>query len=232
MHIKYSWVIILAMMFLSIFKVKAQETERCAVFMNNLIHESKNPELQLAKSSFQFIIPELRNVDNDFLVIPFDKYDVSFSLEQVINYSNNLPGDSSLLFLPAYPGLGDYQNFGGTLGSFNIKDKLTLNYGAFISNQYGYLLSSGQIVFGGNFILHYKITNKLQFQTWGQYVTPGNSSDPVFKMRTVFPTTKFGTGLQYNSNNQSTVKVGVEYEYDSSDKVWKAKSGGKLLLKF
>lgn len=232
MHIKYSWVIILAMMFLSIFQVKAQETERDTVFMNNLIHESKNPEFQLAQPSLQFVILELLVGDNDLQVISFDKSDAIFNLNQTIKYPNSISVDSSLLFLPAYPGLGDYQIFGGTLGGFNIKDKLTLNYGAFISKQYGYLLSTRQIVFGGNFILQYKITNKLQLQTWGQYVMPGNSSDPVFKMRTVFPTTKFGKGLQYNSNNQSTVKVGVEYEYDSSDKAWKAESGGKLLLKF
>ncbi|MFA5433904.1 MAG: hypothetical protein WC319_13750, partial [Candidatus Paceibacterota bacterium] len=134
--------------------------------------------------------------------------------------------------LPMYPGLGDYQNFGGTLGRFPITSRLAIDYGAFISVQYGYLFTTKQIILGSNFLLHYAITNKLQFQTWGQYVTPGNSADPTFNMRTFFPTTNFGAGLQYDSNEKTKIKVGIEYQYDQSDKTWKPESGGKVILKF
>lgn len=232
MHIKYSWVIILAVQYLSIFQVKGQELGKDTVIINNSIHVKKNLQLQLAQPSLQFEVLDLLVGDNDFQVIPFDKNDAIFNLNQTIKYSNSLSLDSSLLLLPAYPGLGDYKNFGGTLGDFNITNKLTLDYGAFISAQYGYVLSSKQIVLGGNFLLRYAISNKLQVQTWGQYVTPGNSSDPTFTMRSVFPTSKFGTGLQYNPSDKSMIKVGVEYQYDSNDKNWEAESGGKVLFKF
>lgn len=232
MQIKYSCIIIVVVQLLSVFQIKGQESEKDTVFINISIHKKNNMQLQLAQPSLHFVIPELWDGDNNFHVTPFDKYDAMLNLKQANKYTNSLSGDSSLLFLPAYPGLSDYQNFGGTLGNFNITNKLTIDYGAFISAQYGFLLSSKQVVFGGNFLLQYAITNKLQLQTWGQYVSTGNSSDPTFNMRTLFPTSKFGTGLQYNSSDKSKIKVGVEHQYDLSDKTWKQESGGKVLFKF
>lgn len=230
MQLKHSWIIIVIVLLSSVFQLKGQEPEKDTVYSNNSIY--RNMQLQMAQPSFHFEIPELYDGDNNFDVIPIGKYNAMLNIKQTIKYSNSFSGDSSLLFLPTHPGLSDYQNFGGTLGNLNITNKLALDYGAFISAQYGYLLSSKQIVFGGNFLLRYAITNKLQLQTWGQYVTSGNSSDPTFSMRTIFPTTKFGAGLQYNSSDKSMIKVGIEHQYDLSDKTWKQESGGKVLLKF
>lgn len=232
MQHKHLWIIFLVIQVLSVFQVKGQEQQKDTISVPRSIRDKKDLQLQPAQPSPQLVMPELWNSDEGLHGVSIDRKAASFNFNRELKYLNNLTGDSSSLFLPMYPGLGDYQNFGGTLGSFSLSNKLTLDYGAFISAQYGYLFSTKQIVLNSNFLLRYTITNKLQFQTWGQYVTPGNSPDPTFNMRTFFPTTNFGAGLQYDSNEKTKIKVGIEYQYDQSDKTWKPESGGKVLLKF
>lgn len=147
-------------------------------------------------------------------------------------YLNNFTKESLAARIPTHPGVGDYQNLGGRLLRFNISDKLTLDYGAFISAQYAFLSGEKQVVVGNNLLFQYSVSNKLQLQTWGQYITRGKSDDPIFQNRHFFPTTNFGSGLQFDYNEQTKVKVGVEYQYDLSDKTWKPESGGKVLFKF
>ena len=232
MQCKYLWLIFLVIQCFSVFQVKGQELQKDTISVPRSIQEKGELQLQPIQPTPQLAMPELWNNNESLHGISIDRKIASFNFNRELKYLNPLQGDSSLLILPMYPGLGDYQNFGGTLGSFNITNKLALDYGAFISAQYGYLFSSKQIVLGSNFLLRYTITNKLQLQTWGQYLTPGNSSDPTFNMRTFFPTTNLGAGLQYDSNEKTKIKVGIEYQYDQSDKTWKPESGGRVLLKF
>jgi len=231
MQNKHLWIILLAVQFLSVFQAKGQEQQKDTISLFRSIPYKEDLQLQPAQFSPQLVMPQLWNSNNIFRGISIDNKTAIFNFNQQLNF-NNRTGDSSSLFLPVYPGLGDYRNFGGTLGRFSITNKLSLDYGAFISMQYGYLYSTKQIVLDSNFLFRYVITNKLQFQTWGQYVTPGNSFDPTFNVRTFFPSTDFGAGLQYNSNEKTKIKVGVEYQYDQNDKIWKPESGGKVLLKF
>jgi hypothetical protein len=230
MQTKILWIPLLVIQVLFVFQVKGQEKDSTSIIPE--VKGIRDLQPQLAQPSLQIINPELLNYDQSFHETTIDRKAVNFNFNQNLNYLNNLAGDSSSLFLPVYPGLGDYQNFGGTLGRFPITNKLAIDYGAFISAQSAYLFSTKQIVLGSNFLMQYAISNKLQLQTWGQYVLPGNSADPTFNMRTFFPTTNFGAGLQYDSNEKTKIKVGIEYQYDQSDKTWKAESGGKVLLKF
>lgn len=230
MQTKKMWLLIFIIQVLFVFKVMGQEKDTITIVP--VVKKTRDLQPQLAQPSLQTVKPELLNYDQNFHETRIVGKAVNLNFNQNLKYLNNLVGDSSSLFLPVYPGLGDYTNFGGTLGNFNLTDRLALDYGAFISAQYDFLFSTKQIVLGGNFFLSYAITKKLQFQTWGQYLTPGNSFDPTFNMRTFFPTTNFGAGLQYDSNVKTKIKVGVEYQYDQSDKSWKAESGGKVLLKF
>jgi hypothetical protein len=232
MQQKHLWIIFLAIQFFSVFQVKGQELQKDTISVSRSIQEKGDVQLQPVQPIPQLALPEFWNNNESLQQISIDRKIASFNFNRDLKYLNALKGDSSSILLPMFPGLGDYQNFGGALGSFNLSNKLTLDYGAFISAQYGYLFLSKQIVFGSNFLLSYAITNRLQFQTWGQYVTPGNSPDPTFKMRTFFPKTNFGAGLQYDSNEKTKIKVGIEYQYDQSDKTWKPESGGKVLLKF
>jgi hypothetical protein len=225
-------VIVLVIQALSVFQVNGQELREDTISVPRSMQDKGDLQLQPIQSTPQLAMPELWNNDESLHGISVDRKIENFNFNRELKYLNIPSGDSSSLFLPVYPGLGDYQNFGGTLGNFNFTNKLSLEYGAFISGQYGYPFSTKQIVFGSNFQLQYAITNRLHFQTWGQYVTPGNSFDPIFNMHTFFPTTNFGAGLQYDSNEKTKIKVGIEYQYDESDKSWKPESGGKVLLKF
>lgn len=232
MQNKQLWISILLIQVLYVFQVKGQQHQEDSISVPCLMQDKMNLRLQLAQPSLQFVKPELSTGGESLQGTNIDRNAPSINFYRELKYLKNITGDSSTLLLPVYPGLGDYLNFGGILGSFNITNSLALDYGAFISAQYGFLYSTKQIVLGTNFFLHYAITNKLQIQTWGQYVTPGNSPDPTFNMRTFFPTTNFGSGLLYNSSHKTKIKVGIEYQYDQSDKIWKPESGGKVLLKF
>lgn len=232
MQCNHLWIIFLVLQILSVFQVKGQEQGKGTIPIPRTMQYKRDLQLQPAPPSLLFVMSEFRNSGESLHEISIDKKVASFNFNQELKYFNSLAGDSSFLLLPVYLGLGDYQNFGGTLGRFNLTNKLALDYGVFISAQYGYLFSTEQIVLGSHFRLRYTITNKLQLQTWGQYVTPGNSSDPTFNVRTFFPTTNFGAGLQYDSNENTKIKMGIEYQYDQSDKTWKSESGGKVFLKF
>ncbi len=134
--------------------------------------------------------------------------------------------------IPLYPGLGNYQNFGGTLGKINYHKVFVVEYGAFINTKYGYLLSSSRIAFGANLLFKYNITERLQFLVWGQFLTPDHDFDHVVGRTTFFPGTSLGSALQYNSNENTKIKVGVEYQYNQAEKAWKAESGGKVSFHF
>lgn len=232
MRRNHLWLIFLVIQCFSVFQVKGQEIQKDTISVPRSMQDKGDLRLQPVQPTPQLAMPELWNNDESLHGILIDRKIANFNFNRELKFINALKRDSSSMLLPMYPGLGDYQNFGGTLGDFNITNRLAIDYGTFISAQYGYLFSSKQIVLGSNFLLRYAITNKLQFQTWGQYVTPGNSSDPTFNMRTFFPTANFGAGVQYDSNEKTKIKVGIEYQYDQSDKTWKPESGGKVLLKF
>ena len=230
MKCNFLGLIVLSIQILLVIQVNGQELKSDTIPIPRSMHDKNDLQLQPILPSLQFVMPELWKNGESLHEISIDIKDAGFNQELI--YFNNPARDSSSLFLPVYPGLGDYQNFGGTLGNFNFTNKLSLDYGAFISSQYGYLFSTSQIVLGSNFLFRYAIARKLQLQAWGQYVTPGNSPDPIFNMQTFFPKTNFGAGLQYDSNEKAKIKVGIEYQYDQSDKTWKPESGGKVLLKF
>ena len=184
MQHKHLWIFFLVIQCFSVFQVKGQELQKDTISVPRPIQGKGDLQLQPVHPTPQLTMPELWNNDESLHQISIDKKIASFNFNQELKNLNNFARDSSSLFLPVYPGLDDYQNFGGILASFSVKNKLALDYGAFISAQYGYLFSTKQIVLGSNFLLRYTIANKLQFQTWGQYVTHGNSPDPTFNMRT------------------------------------------------
>ena len=232
MYKKILLAVILASQILIVFRVTGQKHEIDLIDFDDSIKDKRSFQLLPAQPSLQIRTHELWFGDYDFPGTPINKRIADFNFKHSIKYFDSLSGDSLSMILPVYPGLGDYHNFGGTLGNINMTNNLMLDYGAFISAQYGYLFSTKQIVFGGNFLLQYTITDKLQFRTWGQYVTDGNSSDPTFRMRTFFPTSNVGAGVQYNSSEKSKIRVGIEYQYDQRNKTWKPESGGKVFLNF
>lgn len=166
MQHKYLWIIFLEIQSFSVFQAKGQELQKDTISVPRSMQDKADFRFQPVQPTPQLAMPELWNNDKSLHIISIDRKIASFNFNRELKYLNALNGDSFSILLPMYPGVGDYQNFGGTLGRLNITNKMSLDYGAFISAQYGYILSSKQIVLGSNLLLRYAITNKLQFQTW------------------------------------------------------------------
>ncbi len=230
MQFKYLCTIILIMHFFLAFQIKGQKQLEDTVVINHSQHNCENVHFKHIQPYIIQIKPQELNEDKSFqkkLIIE-KKVNLSYNLK----YFDIQTNKSFSLILPKYPGLGDYHNYGGSLGCFNITNLLSLDYGAFISAQYGYRFSTKQIIFGNNFLLCYGITDKLRFRTWGQFVTPGRGSDPTFQIHNFFPTTNIGTGLQYDSQDKTKIQFGVDYQYDPSEKCWRPESSGKVFFNF
>lgn len=231
MQQKHVWLILLVIQSLTVLQAKGQETKRDSVdigdsikWKSNTEHLSVQPFLQQEKPVLWFPENDLSQTLHQKIFVP----DADLTL-RYLSYRTN---DSVSSVLPMYPGLADFRNYGGQLGTFGLTDDLSLDYGAFINVQYGYLTGRRNIIFGGNLLFRYSLTNRLQLQTWGQYVTLGKRNDPAFRMRGLFPTREVGAGVQYDSGKGTKIKVGTEYKYDQNKKVWKPESGGKVLFNF
>ncbi len=226
------WMIFLVMQALSVFQTQGQEPGNDSTFFQNSTEDTRNWQLPSAQPSMLFSGSELGNRVETLYGTSMVREMTDFHLNPRQHRLSSPYRDSIALFVPRYPGVGDYQNFGGTLGRLKLTENLAVDYGAFISAQYGFLLSSKQIVFGSNYLLRYSLTNKLHFQSWGQYVSPGNSNDPTFDLPDFFPKSHFGAGLLYDANEKAQINMGVEYQYDQLNKIWKPESGGKVRIKF
>jgi hypothetical protein len=127
--------------------------------------DTRDWRLPSVQPSMTFFRPELRNRAATLYESSMVNQMPGFHLNLPRKYLQDLHRDSTTFIVPKYPGVGDYQNFGGTLGRLRITERLAVDYGAFISAQYAFLLSSKQIVLGSNYLLQYRLTNKLQFQS-------------------------------------------------------------------
>ena len=230
MKINYSLAVILAWQVLVVYTATGQGVEENRISVSNS-KSNENPGYFFSYT------------DPHSLSLPLSLWNSSYNLTssdfiKMIPERNSIKnpdyffGDTWNNTIPLYPGLGSYQNFGGTLGKMNYTKVFAMEYGAFINAKYGYLLSSSQIAFGANLLFKYNITERLQFLIWGQFLTPDNNFDRVIGRTTFFPGTSLGSGLQYNSNESTKIKVGVEYRYNQSEKAWKAESGGKVSFHF
>ncbi len=222
---------IVGLLFIHI-QATGQEVDNDTIRIDNSGKFKTSVSLIPAMPSLESQSPDFQIIDNSQQEMLFYPRFQLFNQREQLKYINYVPVDSFSTGLPAYVGLGDSKIFGGTLGHFNLINGQSLEYGAFINAQSGYLFSTKQIVVGGNFLFKQTITDRLELLIWGQYVVPGKSFDPALKIPSFFKTSSFGTALQYNSGQNTKIKVGIDYQYDQSDKQWKAESGGKVLLKF
>ncbi|MCA1745856.1 MAG: hypothetical protein LC643_09195 [Bacteroidales bacterium] len=226
------WMVFLVIQYLSIAEAIGQEQGSDTTLVKDISLDYPDWQLPNDPSLIKLKGPLIRNRAETLYGTSNFTMPSSFQYKPEQIYLNTFKRDSAALVMPKYPGLGDYQNFGGTIGRLRFTDKLAVDYGAFISVQYGFLRSSRQIVSGSNYMLRYELTNTLQFQSWGQFVSPGKSKDPTFKMPYFFPKTHFGAGLLFDSNEKTQINMGVEYQYDQLNKMWVPESGGKVRIKF
>ena len=213
------------------FCVQAQEVLDDSVFVNSARQTNMSVQFDMGNPYFGFTMPLFPNRDSIRLMK--NGQENIASMQRALTQRAALFPETDLPARgPEFPGLGDYKNYGGTLGGFKLMQGWGLSYGAFFSKQSDYHLSAKQIVLGGNFLLEYQFSGKFSFLMKGQYVTKGEGNSPLFKESSLFPTSHVATGLKYKAGKQSGISLGVEYQYNQQEKTWKPESGGKMFLKF
>lgn len=213
------------------FCVQAQEVLDDSVFVNSARQTNMSVQFDMGNPYFGFTMPLLPNRDSIRLMK--NGQENIASMQRALTQRAALFSENDLTVSgPKFPGLADYKNYGGTLGGVKLMQDWGLSYGAFFSKQHDYHLSAKQIVFGGNLMLQYQLSDRLQFLLEGQYVTKGEGNSPLFKESALFPASHVASGLKYDAGKQSSISVGVEYQYNKQEKRWKPESGGKMLFKF
>ena len=129
-----------------------------------------------------------------------------------------------------YLGLGNYNNIGASL-KWTPLSRFSIESGVFLSLQYGYTLFSKQISYGYNWSLNYDVTHNLQLNIYGQHMMNKNK-DPFLDYSNLLPKTNVGTSLEYKSQDNSKIGVGMEYQYDRRNQKWKPEAKGKVSFGF
>lgn len=82
---------------------------------------------------------------------------------------------------------------------------------------------------GAKLNLNYSITNQLDFNIWGQYLTGSSLNSPV---DVILPQTGTGASMVLNLGGGSQFGIGAEYQRDDKKEQWNYNAGGKLKLNF
>lgn len=112
---------------------------------------------------------------------------------------------------------------------WQINDKLSLTGGLLAVKQFTNTLRYGVDRVGVKFSVNYAITNQLDFNIWGQYLTGSSLDSPVDFM---LPQTGTGASMVLNFGKGSQFGLGTEYLLDDKNDKSNYKSGGKLKLSF
>lgn len=127
-------------------------------------------------------------------------------------------------------GLGEYTQLSSSLG-WRPSNKLTVATGGFVCRQFAFATLTRQDIIGASIKTRYNITNKVEFNSWGQYMNSGGG-DSFAGFNTLFPHTGIGSSISVKIKNLSKIEGGAEYQYNESTKVWNLESQGKLSLHF
>lgn len=151
--------------------------------------------------------------------------------KMILNDSTNF---SRIQILPfnlglVQPGLGYYNNIGISSLLMPI-DNLFIEGSAFLSLQKTPFTS--EILYGMRGVLSYNLTDILQLQLWGQYISPSKYIDPAKVVSGLYPKTSIGGALIAEPAKNVKIGAGVEYQHDYRNQKWKSQSGGKVTLGF
>lgn len=127
-----------------------------------------------------------------------------------------------------YLNLASYNMAYMALG-WRFNSKLNVTGGLLAIKQFSNHLPYGTDRSGVRFNLNYAITNQLDFNMWGQYITGSSINSPVDVM---LLQTGTGASMVLNLGGGSQFGVGAEYQRDDRKEKWNYNAGGKLKLKF
>lgn len=127
-----------------------------------------------------------------------------------------------------YLNLASYNLIYSALG-FRCNNKLDLTGGLLIMKQFTNRSPHAIGRSGTRFNLNYSITNQLDFNIWGQYLTGSIFNSPTDAM---LPQTGAGASMVLNLGGGSQFGIDTKCQYDDKEKKWNYNSGGKLKLNF
>lgn len=104
-------------------------------------------------------------------------------------------------------GITDINNV-GMGGLWQSSSKVSVEWSAFISKQYGYTLNSVHLSPGLKMNFNYRFNNKLKLSLWGQYLL-NRSTDPFTRADNNQSQNGVGLRLEYNPNLNTTYSIDI-----------------------
>jgi hypothetical protein len=129
-----------------------------------------------------------------------------------------------------HAGLGDYTKLSSSLG-WQPSKTFTIAAGGFVGRQFEFATLTQHDIMGASFRTKYDLTDKVQFNSWGQYANSGDGNT-LAGFNTLFPHSGIGSSVSVKIKTLSKIEGGVEYQYNESTKVWNLESQGKISLHF
>lgn len=198
-------------------------------------YPDSDQSFRLQKSNLSLSFPSFKKLETS------EKY---FSYSEFATYNplpfefNNVQKDqiTNRFFIlskgkkTTYMGLGGYTQLSSSLGWQSSK-KLTIDAGGFVVQQFESATLSQRNMMGASIGTKYDLTDKVQFNSWGQYAS-SDENNTLAGFNSLFPHSGIGSSVSVRIKSLSKIEGGVEYQYNESTKVWNLESQGRISLHF
>lgn len=127
-----------------------------------------------------------------------------------------------------YQNLGSYILAFGAVG-LRINNKLSIMGGLLALKQLTGIHSLDRS--GTRFLFRYQLSDRVNFDIWGQYLTDVLKDASCFSYR-LLPKTEAGVAATMKIGNNSQVGVTTRYQYDPYKEKWNSESSGNVKINF
>lgn len=127
-----------------------------------------------------------------------------------------------------YQNLGSYISAFGAVG-LKINSKLSIMGGLLALKQFTGMHSSDRS--GTRFLFRYQLSDRVNFDIWGQYLTDVLNDVSRSSYR-LLPKTEAGAAATMKIGNNSQVGVTTRYQYDPYKEKWNSESSGNVKINF
>lgn len=124
---------------------------------------------------------------------------------------------------------GEYFQIRGAL-QWLPNSRFSVDLGGSFSRQYNFVSALRSDILGANARTTYSLTDKIQFNIFGQYIYPSKGN--FFNGNSFFPNSSFGSSLLFKYKNSTQVDMGVKYRYYENKMNWNLESVGKISVGF